>query len=283
MVPEPGDAPDLTVGFTEVDAQPDVSPLVAGMEATARWPSVRYLRAWEREHLGLVPGEHLIDVGCGLGDAALALAEDVAPGGRVLGLDLSEAMLAVARGAAAPGDTDVEFRTADASSLDVDDDSFDACRSERMLQWVPDVTAAVGEMVRVVRPGGRLTLIDSDWRTLAGDFDDTQAFNEVRDAMLELRGASANAGSQTLNICRELGLTQLECSAAAHVWTEWDPDTDPGPAGLFPMRGVLSQLGELGLTDPAVVERFLVCAETAGRQDRFSMSLTMTAVFGRVP
>ena len=91
------DAPDLAKGFTAVDAQPDATPLIAAMDATATFPAVRQLRAHERERLALRPGDRLLDVGCGLGDVAMALAPEVAPGGEVVGVDASEAMLDVAR------------------------------------------------------------------------------------------------------------------------------------------------------------------------------------------
>lgn len=60
----------------------------------------------------------------------------------------------------------------DALALDEPDDSFDAARCERVLQWVSDPAAAVAELTRVVRPGGRICLIDTDWSTLRLDAGD---------------------------------------------------------------------------------------------------------------
>ena len=66
------------------------------MDETAKWPATQRLRAWERHHLGLVEGERLLDVGCGLGDAAISLARDLGTTGEVVGVDVSAAMLEVA-------------------------------------------------------------------------------------------------------------------------------------------------------------------------------------------
>lgn len=270
------DDPRVKAGFTAVDSQPDPARLVAGMESTARWPAVQLLRAWERERLRLRPGQQLLDVGCGLGDAADALSSDVMPGGHVVGLDVSEAMLDVARQRV----PHVEFRIADALALDEQSASFDACRSERMLQWVSDADRAIGEMVRVVRPGGRLSLIDSDWRTLAIDIPDVEAATAVIDAMRTMRGARAAAGGLMLNICRDHGVTELECTGAAHVWTTWNPEESPSPPGLFPLRSLVPQLVELDLIDPGLGTRFVDSVEEAARRDRLCISLTMFAVSG---
>jgi SAM-dependent methyltransferase len=272
---------ELEKGFTEVDAQPDVAFLLAAMDATASWPAVKQLRARERERLALQPGDRLLDVGCGLGDMAMALAPEVAPGGEVIGVDVSESMLEVARRRAADAGAAVTFRTADALSLDEPAASFDAVRSERVLQWVPDVAQAIREMVRVLRPGGRLSLTDSDWRTFAVDLDDVEAVDAVMAAMTAFRGDGMRTGGQLLNLCREQGLADLECTAAAHVWTEWDPDTEPGPSGLFPIRIVVPQLVDAGLLDADLATRFVDAAVDAGRRDRICFSLTMLGVTGR--
>ena len=141
-------------GFSAVDAQPDPSYLVHTMEVTAQWPSVLRLRAWERDHLALGPGDELLDVGCGIGEVARSYAALVQPGGRVVGIDASTAMLEVARERAAAEGVDATFRVGDALSLDEPDASFDACRAERVLQWIPDMEGAVAEMLRVLRPVG---------------------------------------------------------------------------------------------------------------------------------
>ena len=190
-------------------------------------------------------------------------------------------MLEVARSRAEAAGTAITFRTADALALDIDDDSFDACRSERMLQWVPDVDAAVREMVRVLRPGGRLSLIDTDWRTFVADIPDSEAFELVMAAMNARRGPSAAAGTRLLNACRDLSLVDLEFTTATHVWTQWDPDSSERLPGVFPLRPISMQLAEVGLIGHDVPDRFADSLETAARDDRLFLSLTMFAVFGR--
>jgi SAM-dependent methyltransferase len=280
---EPDGELSVTSGFTRVDDQPDTAYLVAGMDATAQWPATKLLRSWERERLAVRPGEHVIDVGCGVGDVITSLAADVAPDGRAVGIDASEAMLATGRERARAAGHDVELRVGDALAIDEEDGSFDACRSERMLQWVPEPEVAIGEMLRVLRPGGRLSLIDTDWRTLVVDLPSAPAVRAMRLAVEDQRGEPSTAGGRLLNICRDLGVDDLDLTATTHVWSEWDPEADAAPSGFFPLGPVTNELVELGHLDAELADRFIEELYEAGRRGRFYMALSMTAVFGRRP
>src|SRR4051812_27468586 len=133
---EPSSDPELDVdaGFSRVDDQPQAEMLVRGMEATARWPAVQRLRAWERDHLQLAPGQRLLDVGCGIGDASAGLSPDLVPGGVIVAIDASEAMLTAARARSSSAFVPVLFHVGDACALAEDDRSYDAVRCERVLQ-----------------------------------------------------------------------------------------------------------------------------------------------------
>ncbi|MDQ4131901.1 MAG: methyltransferase domain-containing protein [Actinomycetota bacterium] len=273
-VPEPATA------FARVDIQPDPAGMVAAMDATAQWPAVRQLREWERQRLALKPGDRLLDLGCGAGDVAIQLAADVLPGGAVVGLDASEAMLAAGRQRAADTGVQVEFRQGDALALDDPDGSFDAARAERALQWIPGVDGAIAELIRVLRPGGRLSLIDTDWRTLTIDLPDVALADAVLRAIFAFRGPSVAVGGRLLNLCRDAGLRDIEGTCATHVWSEWDPDSQPAPSGMIPVRPLIERLVANDVLDAAMGERFLEQVLDAARRDRFYMSLTMVAVIG---
>jgi ubiquinone/menaquinone biosynthesis C-methylase UbiE len=97
------------LGYERVDDDPNVSVLLETMEATGRWEATLRLRAWEREQLNLTPGQRLLDVGCGLGDAALALAVDLGSDGEIVGIDVSAEMVAGARSRARTSSCRVRF------------------------------------------------------------------------------------------------------------------------------------------------------------------------------
>ena len=106
-------------------------------------------------------GERVVDVGCGAGIDSLIAAKKVGPEGRVIGVDMTPAMLEKARQAAgATGLANVEFREGYAEALPVADGWADAVISNGVLNLMPDKTAALGEMARVLKPGGRLQIGD---------------------------------------------------------------------------------------------------------------------------
>lgn len=88
---------EFGLGYRMVDAAPNVSFLVDTMDVVASWGATIELRRWERDRLRLSLGARLIDVRCGLGDAALALADHLGTTGEIVGIDVSEEMIAVAR------------------------------------------------------------------------------------------------------------------------------------------------------------------------------------------
>ncbi len=248
------------------------------MNATARWPATLRLRAWEREQLGLVEGQRLLDVGCGLGEAALALADDLGETGEIVGVDLSAEMLRVARADADASRCPVRFSVGDASALDEPSGSFDAVRSERTLQWIAEPRAAVREMARVVRPGGRVSLIDTDWSTFAIDVGDNELASRVRRAMLVERNRPSNIGSRLHELVRDAGLTPVARTARTHTWTEWNPDASPAPDGCFSMESLADDLVVAEQLIPDERAAFVSTIRTAASRGRFSMSLTMFGV-----
>jgi ubiquinone/menaquinone biosynthesis C-methylase UbiE len=271
------------LGYHGVDDDPNVAVLVAAMEGTADWDATRRLRAWERDRLALTPGERLLDVGCGLGEAALALASDLGDRGEVVGIDKSEQMLQVARSNARSARCRVRFTTGDAGSLDEPDDAFDVARSERTLQWLASPDAAIAEMVRVVRPGGRISLIDTDWSTFRIDVGDDALGELVRDAMRVERGRPSNVGRRLHHLVAAAGCEPVARAEATQTWTTWDPDSAPAPSGCFSMASLVDDLVEIHGLASADGPRLVATIQDAARRGQFSMRLTMFAVVAAAP
>lgn len=105
----------------------------------------------------LRPGERVLDVACGTGVVARLAAQVVGDSGTVAGLDINPGMLAVAR-STTPPDVAIDWQEGSAEAMPLPDESFDAVLCQMGLQFVPDKHAALGEMRRVLAPGGRLIL-----------------------------------------------------------------------------------------------------------------------------
>lgn len=130
-----------------------------------REPAVR--AAWRtllRGHLPPAPAD-VADLGCGTGTLSVLLAED---GHRVRGLDVSEQMLAAARRKAAAAEVDVVLEQGDAADPPYEAASFDVVLSRHVLWAMPDPAAALARWSTLLRPGGRLLLIEGSWSTGAG-------------------------------------------------------------------------------------------------------------------
>ncbi len=105
-------------------------------------------------HVELTEGEHVLDVGCGTGAAALAASRDVGRSGRVVGVDINAGMLTVAR--SRPSDVSVEWLEGSALELPTPGGEFDVAVCAQTLQFIPDRQTAVSEMRRALKPGGRV-------------------------------------------------------------------------------------------------------------------------------
>jgi arsenite methyltransferase len=115
--------------------------------------------------LDLQPGERVVDVGSGPGYLLVSMGDAVGPGGAVHGVDPSPAMNALAQARA--GDRYwVHITEGDALALPLPDRTVDAAVSTQVLEYVIDVPAALAELRRVLRPRGRVLLLDTDWDSI---------------------------------------------------------------------------------------------------------------------
>lgn len=138
-------------------------------------------RAWPPRLVAaarLGPGMRVLDVACGTGVLTIEAARAVSPGGRAVGLDLNSGMLAVARRKA----PQIDWRQAPAEALPFDSGDFDATVSQFGLMFFQDRHAALREMWRVLRPGGRLAI--AVWDAL----ENTPGYSAVTSLLARLFG-----------------------------------------------------------------------------------------------
>ncbi|MEV7623456.1 methyltransferase domain-containing protein [Actinoplanes sp. NPDC089786] len=160
-----------TVGtpFADLDRMPApmLALLITSLEAMSRHPEIKRVRAAAMAALDPRPGQHLLDAGCGGGEVARMLAGRTGPTGSVTAVDFSAVHIEAAR--SRHDGSNVDYQQGDIADLDLFDASMDGVWCERVLQHVPDPEQTIAELRRVTRPGGRICLIDTDWRSLAFD------------------------------------------------------------------------------------------------------------------
>jgi ubiquinone/menaquinone biosynthesis C-methylase UbiE len=106
----------------------------------------------------LQPGERILDVACGTGAIARLAAALVGPSGSVTAIDIAPDMIAVAKSTGVPAGSHVEWHVSDATSLPLADGAYDVVLCQMGLMFMEDPSAALGEMRRVLAPGGRVVV-----------------------------------------------------------------------------------------------------------------------------
>jgi ubiquinone/menaquinone biosynthesis C-methylase UbiE len=158
--------------------------------------------------LGIAAGERVLEVGCGSGAVARELARRVAPRGRVVGLDASAALLEVARELANDAGLSslIEFQTGDCRALPFADASFDAALAVTTLSHVPNVERAIRELVRVIRPGGRVGVFDIDGDSFLISHPDRAMTRRIVEAFSDDGLVNGWLMRSLAGVLRELGL-----------------------------------------------------------------------------
>ncbi len=130
----------------------------------------------------------------------------------------------------------------------------------------------------MLRPGGRISLIDTDWSTLQLDVGDSTVAARVREAMRAERSRPSNVGSRLGELVRAAGFEPPLETDATQLWTTWNPDDSPAPDGCFSMHSLADDLVATGQLNEADANRFVSTIHGAARSGHFSMSLTVFAV-----
>jgi len=208
------------------------------------------------EFADLRGGEHVLDVACGTGVVARYAWPQVAPSGRIVGLDLNAGMLAVARSVCEKLGARIDWKEGDVASLPFNDGAFDVVLCQHSLQFFPDRRAALAEMHRVLRPAGRLVL--SVWRPVQfnpGHF----VFAEVLDRRVSSAAGATRRAPFTLSDRNEI--RALIAKADFHdITVRLDVHVVRFPSAEAMIRIMMAGTplaAEMADTDPAVLQTII--------------------------
>ncbi|WP_350274857.1 methyltransferase domain-containing protein [Kribbella sp. HUAS MG21] len=235
------------------------------LDVQAKRPAVRTLKSWALDQLAPAAGETAVDVGSGTGEDVVAFARR---GARAIGVEPSPALRAEAVRRAA--DAEVEYVEGHAEALPFEDESVDVLRSERVLQHVDDPAAVVREMARVLRPGGRIVLIDTDWATAIVHPADPDVLARMVDHFLA-ESANPYSGRRLRGLLAGAGLEIVDETAATMI--------EPQEGARQGFVGMMVQTSlQAGVITQVEAESFAGALADAADRGGFHLSLTMYAV-----
>jgi SAM-dependent methyltransferase len=202
---------------------------VARLEQMYAAPAIAEQRARTLAALRARPGERGLDVGCGPGFLACELAREVGAAGRVVGMDASPDMVAAARERARRAGLAGRIRLArgDATALPFAAGVFDFVVAVQVYLYVADVERALGEAARVLQPGGRLAVVDTDWDScvwLTADRDRHRRVMEARMADF----AQPHLPPRLPGLLRKAGLAPAEAAVIPVLDLRHDPASFSG-------------------------------------------------------
>jgi ubiquinone/menaquinone biosynthesis C-methylase UbiE len=261
------------VEFGSIDQTHDAGYFIRFLDAASAEASFQAYKRRMLDLLGLPGPLAILDVGCGTGDDCLQMAQFVTAGGRVVGLDNSQAMLAEAHKRAAGQNLPVEFRAGEALHLPFADDTFDACRADRSPMHVPDPRAMLREMLRVTKPQGRIVVFEVDFETLVIDAPDRLLARRISNTWCD-SFRDGWLGRRIPGLLTEVGLKDVAVAPHTLILT-------PELALLLLGPGTVEKAVDKGTITAAEGQTWLQQLDRLRREGRFFCTMTGFLVAGR--
>ena len=167
-------------------------------------------------------GERVLDIGCGPGFVTEELARAVGPGGSVLAMDNSESSIAMARQRCEEF-SNTQFQLAQATELPYPNESFDLAISTQVYEYIPEIGVALAELHRVLRPGGRAAIIDTDWHSIAWHSANPERMTRVLKAWDE-HLAHPVLPRILIPLLRAARFSVIECKTISYLDTKYSPE-----------------------------------------------------------
>jgi ubiquinone/menaquinone biosynthesis C-methylase UbiE len=189
--------------------------------------------------LGLQADEAILDVGSGPGHQVFEISSAVGPGGRVQGIDPAESAIVISSQRCSDL-SNVHFVLGDVMQLPFEDDTFDAVMSSQVFEYLENVSDGLREIYRVLRPGGRVLIHDTDWGALLWRSSDAPRMARVMKAWD--RHLTDPCLPQTLGSkLRDAGFSNIKVDPIVQLETEFDPGSVSGVLMRFIVGYVESQ------------------------------------------
>lgn len=267
--------------WRNVDAQPlpSVEKLAQGLEERGRTRTQVRLR---RRFLRFVPirrRDVVLEVGAGTGVVARDLAMMVGPGGRVVGVDPSRALLRIARTLCTrhPAGSRIALRAGDGARLPFPAARFDVAIALTVILHVGEPLAVVREMARLVKPGGRVALQDQDFGVVAAAHPDRALTDRILDGVAAQLYEEPYSGRRLPGLLREAGLERVRLRTDVYQDTTLEPFTK-----LFLERRAEAAV-TYGIADADTARRWLDGFNTMVARRAFVLTMNYYGAVGEKP
>ena len=227
------------------------------------------------EYLDVHEGQQILEVGCGTGDQLAALAQLVGSHGRIVGIDKSETMVSEARGRVEGVGLPVECLVGDIYHLDFPANTFDRCYASAVFQHLEDPLPGLSQMLRVLRPGGRLVVTEQDWETQIVSSDDQALTRKLLNFFCDeicngWAGRQLRGWFQTLEL-QNIVITPITFFSSDYALT----------ARKLDFNGLVARARKSGLISMDEGQRWLADLDRRGRNGTFFRALTSFRVHGK--
>jgi arsenite methyltransferase len=264
--------PDPKAGFLGFDEKE-----ARRVEALYQTPDVVAQRVRVLEALALRPEERVADLGCGPGLLALQMAHRVGPEGQVQCIDASESMITLARRRCAALNW-VHLGPGDVGALPYADHSFDAAVCTQVYEYVVEIDHALGELYRVLKPGGRAVIVDTDWESCVWHSSDPARMRRVIEAWD--RHCPQPQLPRTLSArLRSVGFESPRVEVITLINDCYHPDTYS--AGVIPLLAAYAT--KHGLVPAEEADAWVADLEGLGQRGEYFFSLSRYLFFARRP
>ena len=213
--------------------------LAKATERTYLMPEIVKQRSMTIQALHLRIGEKVLDVGCGPGLLAQDMALAVGENGRIHGIDNSAPMIRMATERCAPY-PQVTFAEQSATDITEEENSYDVVTCTQVLLYVDDPQSAVNSMYRTLKPGGRIAVIETDWRGVVFNSSDHTLTRRLLDHW-ESQLPSPNLPSKMQGMLRQAGFSAVGVQAIPIIETSFHPDNYSGGMVSSPRRDFVEQ------------------------------------------
>jgi SAM-dependent methyltransferase len=237
--------------------------------------AVRDLKAWALERLEPGPGERALDVGCGTGEDVRVLAAMVGPHGEARGIEPNAGLRLAAQHRAAVVEAEMLVDDGDAYELPYDDASFDVVRCERVFQHLHEPERAAAEIARVLRPGGRMTVLDTDWGSTVLYPGDHQVVRRMLTSFIDAL-PNGRCGRRLRALLTEVGLQVDDMHAT--TWVERPENWLRTPLLFMPSAAV-----NAAILTPDEAQRLRDQVTSAAEAGTLHFSVTMFGAYARRP